>query len=165
LSGSDTYTIKFNNPVQRLGTKELIRGAPRHPGYGCLTSSSFIYNGFTCYLDDNGFGTIRIYYRSGVGELGRVYVSYDAGTIDYDTGTVILKNFAPTSYIGDSISIIVAPLEPNVVPVRNQIILMSQSEINIIDDTTGKTLISISSVETIGQTATILTPSGRLYNF
>jgi hypothetical protein len=124
-----------------------------------------VYDGYTCYLDDNGFGTVRIYYRSGVGLLGRVYVNYNAGTVDYDTGTVVLTNFRPTSYTGDSISIIVAPLQPNIVPVRNQIILMSQSEINIIDDITGKTLTSVSSVETIGQTATILTPSGRLYNF
>jgi hypothetical protein len=165
LTSADSYTIKFNNAIQRLGTKELISGVSRHPGYGSLTSSSFVYEGYNCYLDDNGFGTVRIYYRSGVGRLGRVYVNYDAGTVDYDTGTVVLTNFRPTSYSGESISIIVAPLQPNIIPVRNQIILMSQSEINIIDDITGRTLTSVSSVETIGQTATILTPSGRLYNF
>jgi hypothetical protein len=165
LTGVNTYSLNFNNPIQRLGTKELIGGVSRHPGYGAVTSSSFEYAGQTSYFDDNGFGTLRIYYPSTVGRLGRVYTNYNAGTIDYDKGTVTITNFVPTSYTGESISVIAAPLNPNITPVRNQILLLSQSEVNVIDDTTNLTLASASNAETVGQISTILTPSLKLYNF
>ena len=165
LSGVNSYSLNFNNPLQRLGNKQVIFGNSKQPGYGGITSSSFIYSGNTCYFDDDGYGTLRIYYASTAGQLGRVYVNYTAGTINYDTGVVAIDNFVPTSYTGDAISIIAAPLSPNITPVRNQILLMSQSDVNIIDDNTGITIATASSIETVGQTATLLTPSIKLYNF
>jgi hypothetical protein len=165
LSGVNTYSLNFNNPLQRLGNKQVIFGNSKQPGYGGITSSSFIYSGNTCYFDDDGYGTLRIYYASTAGQLGRVYVNYTAGTINYDTGVVTIDNFVPTSYTGDTLSIIAAPLSPNITPVRNQILLMSQSDVNIIDDNTGITIATASSIETVGQTATLLTPSIKLYNF
>ena len=165
LTGINSYTIMFNNSLQRLGTSELISGVSRHPGYGGVTSSSFISGDKTSYFDDNGFGVLRIYYPSPTGRLGRVYTNYTAGTIDYDKGIVQINDYLPTSYTGDTLSIIAAPRSPNITPVRNQIILMAQSVINIIDDASGKIVATASNVETIGQTATILTPSIRLTNF
>jgi hypothetical protein len=165
LTGVNSYSLKFNNPLQRLGTKELISGVSRHPGYGSVTSSSFTYAGQTSYFDDNGFGTLRIYYPSTAGRLGRVYTNYNVGSIDYDTGTVTITNFVPEAYTGESISIIAAPLNPNITPVRNQILLISQSEVNVIDDNTNLTLSTASNIETVGQTTTLLTPSIKLYNF
>ena len=124
-----------------------------------------MFDNRTSYLDDNGFGVVRTYYPSTVGRLGRVYTNYSTGTVDYDAGTVYINNFSPTGYVGSDMSILVAPTNPNIKPVRNQILLMAQCIVNIIDDKTGKTVASASNVETIGQTATILTPSIRLTNF
>jgi len=168
LTGVNTYTINFDNAIQRLGSKELVSGVPRHPGFGSVTSSTFTYAGYGSYFDDSGFGTIRIYYPSTTGRLNRVYTNYTAGSIDYDTGTVTINNFVPSAIPGGNgseISIIAAPLSPNVTPIRNQILLMSQSEVNVVDDTTGKTVAVSRNVDTFGQTATIITPSVRLYNF
>jgi hypothetical protein len=78
---------------------------------------------------------------------------------------VTISSFVPDSSTGAEISIVVAPTNPNIVPIRNQILLMSQSVVNVIDDNTGKTVAVASNVDTIGQTATLLTPTGRLYNF
>ena len=61
-------------------------------------------------------------------------------------------------------SIVAAPINPNIMPLRNQILLMSQSVVNVIDDNTNRTVATASNIETIGQTATLLTPTGRLYN-
>lgn len=165
LSGSNSYVINFNNGLQRLGPSNLISGVSRHPGYGGVTSSPFTYADKTSYFDDNGFGTLRIYYPDASGALGRVYTNYTAGTIDYDAGTVYINDFLPTAYTGDTVSVIAAPMNPNVNPVRNQILLMAQCLVNVIDDNTGKTLSTASNIETIGQTSTILTPSIRLTNF
>ena len=165
LVTAGSYTLNFNNPIQRLGTQELISGVARHPGYGSVTSSSFMYADKTSYFDDNGFGVLRVYYPSTVGRLGRVYTSYSAGTIDYDQGIVYINNFLPTDYTGDTVSVIAAPTSPNISPVRNQILLMAGSVVNIIDDSTGRTVATASSIDTVGQTATILTPSIKLTNF
>ena len=146
-------------------TFEGFAGVARHPGYGGITSSPFTIDNQTSYFDDNGFGTLRVYYPSGTGRLGRIYTNYTAGTIDYDQGIVYINSFLPTSYNGSTLSIIAAPLSPNITPIRNQILLMSQSVVNIIDDKTGKVVATASNIETIGQTATILTPSVKLYNF
>jgi hypothetical protein len=165
LSGVNSYSLNFNNALQRLGAKELISGNSKHPGYGGITSSSFLYGANDSYFDDNGFGTMRIYYSSTAGQLGRVYTNYAVGTVDYDAGVVSIDNFVPTSYTGDAISVIAAPISPNITPVRNQILLMSQCEVNVVDDNTNLTLATASSIETVGQTATLLTPSIKLYNF
>jgi hypothetical protein len=165
LASENTYVINFNNELQRLGTKETISGVAQHPGYGSVSSSSFQYVGQESYFDDNGFGTLRIYYRSTAGRLGRVYTNFNAGTIDYVTGSMTIDRFLPESFTGDAITIIAAPTNRNVTPIRNQILLISQSEVNVIDDETGLTLASATNVETVGQTATLLTPSLKLYNF
>jgi hypothetical protein len=71
----------------------------------------------------------------------------------------------PTSFSGNELSVIVAPINPNITPIRNQILLMSQSIINVVDDNTNRVVAVATNTETIGQTATLLTPTGRLYNF
>ena len=165
LSGTNSYTLNFNNQIQRLGTKEIIGNNAKHPGYGSVTSSSFVYGNKDSFFDDNGFGTVRIYYPDGAGQLGRIYTNYAAGTVDYDAGTVYINNFVPASYTGDVVSVIATPLSPNISPIRNQILLMSQCEVNIINDKTGAVVAKASNIETIGQAATLITPSRKLYNF
>jgi hypothetical protein len=160
-----SYTLNFNNPIQRLGAATTISGVSRHPGYGSLTSSSFTYVDKKSYLDDNGFGVLRTYYQDPAGRLGRVYTQYSTGTVDYDNGVVQINEFLPSAIEGNEVSVIVSPLSPNIKPIRNQILLMAQSVVNIIDDNTGKTVATASNIETIGQTATILTPSIKLTNF
>jgi hypothetical protein len=165
LSSPSSYTLNFNNVLEKLGPTELVSGIANHPGYGGVTSSTFTYVGFESFFDDNGFGTLRTYYRSGAGRLGRVYTNTTAGTIDYANGIVYVNNFLPTAYVGDGISVVVSPVSPNVSPVRNQILLLSQCEVTVVDDNTNKTVAVASNIETIGQTATIQQPSVRLYNF
>jgi hypothetical protein len=161
----NSYVARFNNSIQRLGTKELADSLQK-PGFGTLTSSSFTYAGKSeSYFDDTGYGTIRTYYKSTVGTLGRTYTNYNTGTIDYDAGIVRLNSFQPSAFSGETMSIVVAPSSPNISPIRNQILLMSQCEVNMIDDVTGKTLATASNIGTIGQTSTLLTPSGKLYTF
>lgn len=165
LSGINSYTLRFNNSLQRLGTKELISGVSRHPGFGSVTSSTFTFAEHDSYFDDNGFGVLRTYYRSGAGRLGRVYTNYNSGVIDYDAGIVEITNFLPTAYNGDTLSVIAAPLNPNINPIRNQILLLSQCVVNIINDNNNQTVATASNVETIGQISTLVTPSLKLYNF
>ena len=165
LNSPGSYTLNFNTVLEKLGPMELVSGVANHPGYGGITSSTFTYGGYESFFDDNGFGTLRTYYRSTAGRLGRVYTNKNVGTVDYANGIVYVDNFAPSSYIGDGISVVASPVSPDVSPIRNQILLLSQCEVTIVDDNTNKTVATASNIETIGQTATIQQPSVRLYNF
>jgi hypothetical protein len=163
LTGINTYNLKFNHKLQRLGS---ITDTVQNSAFGCLTSSQFEHAGFNSYFDDNGYGTLRIYHTTGVGGIStRLYTNTTAGTIDYETGSVTISNFVPGSISGSELSIVVAPVNPNIIPIRNQILLMSQTIVNVIDDNTNNIVAVSSNVDTIGQTATLLTPTGRLYNF
>jgi hypothetical protein len=163
FTGINSYTLKFNHKIQRLGS---ITDTTQNNAFGCLTSSQFLYTDYNSYFDDNGYGTVRIYHTTGVnGISSRVYTNKTAGTVDYETGTVLISSFVPTSISGTEISIVVAPVTPNIIPIRNQILLMSQTIVNVTDDNTGKLVAVSSNVDTMGQTATLLTPTGRLYNY
>jgi hypothetical protein len=130
-----------------------------------MTSSSFTFLDNTTYFDDDGYGYVRSYYSSGSGYLHRVYTNTNIGSINYDTGQVVIDNFLPSAYEGSGISIIVAPVSPNVMPIKNQILLLSQCQIDILDENSERIVASYSNIETIGQTATLLQPSVKLYNF
>ena len=63
------------------------------------------------------------------------------GTIDYEKGEIILNLFNPSAYIGSSLDIIAKPENQDVRPLREQVVLISESNINI-------TMNDVSSVRT-----------------
>ena len=80
--------------------------APQNPVHSssldhCLISSNFYFNGVLCNLEDDGSGNLRIVVLQSDGNDHQILSG--AGTVDYTSGIVNLFNFAPTSYIGDSI--------------------------------------------------------------
>jgi hypothetical protein len=85
--------------------------------------------------------------------------------VNYEKGIVTLISFLPQDFIGDTISIVVAPTSTNIVPIRNQILLIAQSKVQVIDDLSGNVVANVTSIETIGQTQSSVIPGGRLNNF
>jgi len=168
LTTPSTYTLRFNHSIQGLGG--YISNIPDNISLGTVTSSKFTYQGYeNCYFDDNGYGTLQIYYPNRTDNsaeiLSRNYLSVNAGTVDYENGIVTITSFLPQSYDGSTMSIVCSPTTTNIVPIRNQILLMAQSKIQVIDDLSGVVVASVASVETIGQTQTSVIPGGRLNNF
>ena len=94
---------------------------------------SHLKNRASCYFDDDGNGLVRIYYFA---NNKRIYVEDNSGSIDYKTGKVVLSNFLPNSYVGDDLRIIVEVDSYNITPVRNQILLITNTIIDVVDDVT-----------------------------
>lgn len=90
-----------------------------------LHSSSFVYNGSICELEDNGAGVVRIIRKS-----GHVVVK-NIGTVDYETGRVLLNNFEVDSYNGNYFNIYITPREYDVVIKKNEILYIESSGINV----------------------------------
>ena len=99
-----------------------------------LTSTQFTYNGFLSYLDDDGLGNVRIYRFNDAKQ--KVYISETAGTIDYTTGDVDILGFKPTAYADTELKITAEPSNLDVIPVREQVLLMESGDaiINVVGE-------------------------------
>jgi len=132
LTSSTTYTISFNNALYNP-----------HSGHnsdmgGILSSSSFKVSGDTTndyFLNDDGQGNIRLYYVAGG---VNVYINNTQGTIDYTTGKITL-NSLHISEVGNvdgatstTIRLTVVPNSVDVVPVRNQVIQIDETNATVV---------------------------------
>jgi hypothetical protein len=129
LNSSARYVVNFSNPIN-----DVTRGRPSFHPYGVqnqITSSEFSYGGFNrCFLEDNN-GFIRVYRISGNDNVG---VSQNVGTINYDTGEIVLTDFRPTALAdgGVTLKIFATPKEKDVLPLRGQVIAIQNTDIDII---------------------------------
>jgi hypothetical protein len=117
------YTLSFNNAFYNPHSGHNSTGG------GVITSTGFKINNDSStnehFLDDDGAGIIRVYYLSGT---TRIYTSSTFGTIDYDTGEIILTSAHITSIsnidgaASTRIRVTAIPNSNDVVPVRNQVL-------------------------------------------
>jgi hypothetical protein len=84
------------------------------------------------YLDDDGLGKVRFHTMDRSGE--KVYTPLYSGTIDYETGTILIPDISIRSVVGlsSSLGVVVKPLNNDIFPVRNQIILLDLDELVIL---------------------------------
>ena len=133
------YTIRFSNPIHHPHAGHL--GAITSTEFTILDGENISRSG--CKFDDLD-GVIRIF-RIVDGNKQIVYENQ--GTVDYDKGEILLSLFNPTAYVGASLDIIVNPQNQDVQPLREQVVLISESNVNI-------TMNDVSSVRTGLTTAT-----------
>ena len=125
------YTIKFDNPILHPidGYPPVISSTAF--GHQDLTSSAAIKPTVTCYMEDDGFGTLRIY-KFVAGQ--KITVRANAGTVNYAAGTLSLTNFNPLTVLPSSSNEInfTAQVSVNDINTRkNQIILFDRENITV----------------------------------
>jgi hypothetical protein len=118
---------RFVPDLQRKTKIELAYSNPITQG--TLDSTQFQYNGFDCFLDDDSTGKIRIIRFND--QKQKVPVESSAGTIDYETGDVVINAFLPTGYSGIEMKVGVFSSRLDVIPVREQILIMNAQEAQI----------------------------------
>lgn len=116
---AEKLEVHFNNPIRTSS----------------VTSSQFTYNGFLAYLDDDGSGVVRIYRFNAARE--KVYIDANAGVVDYTNGSIVIENFAPSAYADTYMKITMTPDRLDIIPVREQILLMNEQDaiINLVGET------------------------------
>ena len=126
LSTATKYTIKFSNAIYNPHSGHLASTG------GVLSSTGFVISGNanTLYLDDDGAGNVRTYYLAG---SVRSYVDSAAGTINYNTGEVVVTslNITSVSNTDDTITVTVIPSSNDIVPVRNQILEIDSTNMSV----------------------------------
>ena len=143
---TQSYTVKFNNPLSN----------PHQGHMYTIGSSSFTYQGFTCYFDDEGKGILRIY-RLVQGR--RVYVNNNAGTINYNLGTVKTNALLISAFAGDGIKVNGTPNEQFVKSIRSQICQLADSNISIINNNSDEVEAQSRSLSSTSQ-STVSTETG-----
>lgn len=94
-----------------------------------LSSTSFQYRGLPSYLGDDGKGGIYIYR---IFDNRKVIFERGVGTIDYATGKIQIPQLRVEAISsGDVVDLFVTPSVSDVTPVRNQILLIDDSDINV----------------------------------
>ena len=109
------YTVSFNN-------------AAYHPAIAwsqtVVESTGFYLSGNTNeqFIDDDGSGNIRTFYL--LGGTTKTITNAAAGTINYNTGEVVLTSFNVTSTTNadNTIDVTVKPDSNDIIPVRQQVI-------------------------------------------
>ncbi|HET8685538.1 MAG TPA: hypothetical protein VFM18_02600 [Methanosarcina sp.] len=109
----DSWKINFNNPIAK----------------GSFKSSSFQMQGFSndLYISDlNGILQIS-YIENGIQKV----FSSNVGTIAYDTGVINLNSLMFVSYTGDYIELTGIPSSPDIISVRNSIVMIDPEKISV----------------------------------
>ena len=115
LNAITKYTVAFNNAVY-------------HPSINwaqtVVESTGFYLSGNTNeqFIDDDGNGNLRTFYL--LGGTTKTITNAQAGTINYNTGEVVMTSFNITSATNadGTIDVTVKPDSNDVIPVRQQII-------------------------------------------
>jgi hypothetical protein len=130
LSRPSPYTIKFDNPLLHPidGYTPIL--SSEGFSHRDLTSTSVVKPIVTCFLEDDGYGNIRIYKMVG---NKKETVKRNVGIVNYKTGMVSLPNFFPESLPSGRIElgITVIPQTKDIFARRNQIILIESGNIKV----------------------------------
>ena len=134
LGSSSAYTLKFSNEVYH----------PSNTFWGAVTSGEFSYRDSAntlwdgCKIQDAN-GIVQVYRTSGE---NRILVDNDVGEIIYGSGKMNLLGFAPVAIGSDTtgnttaLDVYVTPSSSDVLPLREQIILIEDADITVtmVDD-------------------------------
>ena len=148
-TANNACTLSFNNPIYSEST--TFEGA--------VTSTAFSYtdaagNTYSSAFFDDLNGTMRIYYLSG---SDKVLLSNNAGTVTYSNGYISLSSFKPNSFVGSELEFTIKPAVNDLIPVRNQLFDIANTNITITmqdDAGTGTTVTSTSATGTVSSTTT-----------
>jgi hypothetical protein len=125
LAAATKYTIEFANGIEHSGGD--ISG--QQP---VVTSTGFVISGNTntLYLDDDGAGKMKTYYLTG---STKTTVDSEAGTINYETGEIIINSINITSVVNadGTITFTMKPASNDLVPVRNQVFQIDSTNLSV----------------------------------
>ena len=148
-TANDAYTISFNNAI--YNPSATYEGAVTSTAFSHTDATGTVYS--TSYLDDLD-GIMRIYYYSGSDKL---LIANNVGTVTYSNGHITLTSFKPDSFAGSTLDFTIKPAVNDLIPVRNQLFTVSNTDITVTmqdDAGTGTTTTSASATGSTASTTT-----------
>jgi hypothetical protein len=117
-----SYIVNLYNPIYN---------EPGNTAGSNITSSGFTLSGNAnqFFLDDDTQGNIRLFYLSQEGT--KIYTNNAAGTVDYQTGKIVINSINIASAPNNVVTFTVEPSSYDVVSVRDQLISISEDQVLI----------------------------------
>lgn len=94
-----------------------------------ISSTFFTYDGKRCRFEDDGVGSISVV--TSVANQTAI-VKPNVGTVDYETGRVVISALTITGYEGDGIRVYAQPRTKDISAVRNSVLVARDSDISIV---------------------------------
>lgn len=94
-----------------------------------LTSSLFTYNGVPAYIQDDATGTLNIINVSTTGKI--MYLKRSIGTVDYDTGEVVITNLIVDGYTGGKIKMYAVTDTSDILAPKTRILTVRTNDIKV----------------------------------
>ena len=85
--------------------------------------------GYQAFFGDDGLGKVTIFRFDST--LEKVIIRDNMGTIDYTTGEVSIKAFQPTAFEGIEIKVDATPVNLDVVPTQETVIMIDSEAATI----------------------------------
>lgn len=148
-SEENTYTLNFYNSLDNRFL-EALPAVHRSQEFHSVMTTPFIFDNQTCMIADDHAGILNIYAISGTNHV----LIKPIGTVNYQTGRVLIAKFQPSSYPAGSIRVKVRTRENDVNALRNNILRIKTSDINVfvVSNRGGSSTVGSSSA-TSGSTA------------
>jgi hypothetical protein len=120
LNVTSSYQINLNTPVDKGDANNNV---------SALNTTAFLKDGLVSYIGDDGKGNLYIYRLvSGV----KVITENNIGTLDYTNGQIIIPSLLVQQVIDeDDIHFFVDPAKLDIIPVRNQVLVINDFDISI----------------------------------
>lgn len=122
-TANNTFVINFYNKLYSDYT-EAASTTHRSQDVHSVYSSTFTYNSQTCRLEDDNAGKLNIVAISGDSHI----ILTTVGTVDYETGRLVVENFRPDSYSGP-MKIFITTDSNDVNALRNTIVRIRNTDI------------------------------------
>jgi hypothetical protein len=119
------FGVALLNDLPELPTRHPI--GEQH----IISSTSFMYNGISVFVEDDGDGGIRLMRRDGGNDVKVV----DVGTVDYDTGYLNFENFFVDSYVGSAIHVYARPRDKDIILPKDTIAQIEADAITVTVET------------------------------
>lgn len=119
---SNTFDVTFKNGL--IKNQIITEGEPIQSHRAAVKSSSFTFGGNSVFVMDDGKGTLNIVKYQ---DASYTIVKRSIGTVDYDTGRVIIRNLIPTAYQGSEIKLLGRTANGTITAPKNRILSIRTS--------------------------------------
>lgn len=127
LNVNNNYSLQFKNKL--ITDHPLTAGEVITTHQPAIKSSTFTYAGdSSAFIQDDGYGILKIISST---SNSFVYLNSNIGTVDYETGTVIIRNLNVSDYTGSDIRIYARTYIKDITPPSDRIITIRPGDVEI----------------------------------
>jgi hypothetical protein len=129
LNVNTSFDLTFNNPL--IIDHPLTEGESVATHKAAVKSSTFTYDGYanaSAFIQDDGQGKLQVLRTT---TTGFVYLNRNVGTVDYDTGRIIIKGLNVGGYTGSEIKLYGRTLLKDITPPKDRILTIREEDVNV----------------------------------